>query len=442
MSADVPAVPTAVPAAVPAAEPTVPAAPSTTPAGATPADLPGHPPAVPGGAARSGLVVVVEDDPDMGEFLRIVIEQRAGLPVRLFTNPADVLRALPDLTVDALITDIQMPGMSGLELVDEIRRVNPMLPIAVMTAFASVDYAVQALRRQADEFLVKPIQSAELVTKVRELAERGAAARGRARSTSAPSQGATRSERQMVLDLATLAGRQAALDEQLARAAEVQRELLPQEAPRLAGYDLAGICVPSFSVGGDFFDWYPVPGGMMLTVADVMGKGIGAAILTATVRAVMRGLGADASPAAGLGRAAAALAHDLDSTQTFVTVLHGRLDAAGGDLRYADAGHGLTLVVHPDGTHRRAGGDGLPLGVLAGDTWDDGVVHLDPGDTLVTFSDGLFDLLGGGTQALSEVAAMVVAAPDAQGVLDRVATLAREEPPSDDLTVVVVRRLP
>jgi serine phosphatase RsbU (regulator of sigma subunit) len=317
-----------------------------------------------------------------------------------------------------------------------------MLPIAVMTAFASVDYAVQALRRQADEFLVKPIQSAELVTKIRELAERGAAARGRAESSDARAQAPTRSERQMVLDLATLAGRQAALDEQLERAAEVQRELLPQEAPTLAGYDLAGTCVPSFSVGGDYFDWYLVDDGMMLTVADVMGKGIGAAILTATVRAVMRGFGADPSPAAGLGRAAAALAHDLDSTQTFVTVLHARLDAATGDLRYADAGHGLTLVVRPDGTHVQAASDGLPVGVLAGDTWDDGVVHLDRGDTLVTFSDGLFDMLGGGNQALALVAAMVAAAPDAQGVLDRVATLARDEAPSDDLTVVVVRRLP
>ena len=389
---------------------------------------------------RPGIVVVVEDDPDMGEFLRIVIEQRAGLPVRLFTNPADVLAALPGLTVDALITDIQMPGMSGLELVDEVRKVHPILPIAVMTAFASVDYAVQALRRQADEFLVKPVQSAELVAKVRELAERGAAARARSAATTAAEQAPTRSERQMVLDLATLAGRQSALDEQLAHAAQVQRELLPQGAPHVPGYDLAGACLPSFSVGGDFFDWYPVDGGLMLTLADVMGKGIGAAILTATVRAVMRGLGADASPAAGLERAAAALVHDLESTGTFVTVLHARLDAATGDLRYADAGHGLSLVVRPDGGFTQLASEGLPIGGVAGEAWTDGRAHLDAGDTLVTFSDVLFDLLGGGPAALERVAGLVAAAPDAQGVLDRVAALARDETPADDLTVVVVRR--
>ncbi|WP_298459137.1 PP2C family protein-serine/threonine phosphatase [uncultured Cellulomonas sp.] len=389
----------------------------------------------------AGCVVIVEDDPDMGQFLRIVLEGRGGLPVRLFTSPADLLAALPDLTVDAMLTDIQMPGMSGLELVDRVRRVHPMLPIAVMTAFASVDYAVQALRRQADEFLVKPVASAELVTKMRTLAERGAAARRDSAPTDvSPGGGTTRSERQMVLDLATLAGRQAALDDQLAQAAQVQRELLPQSAPRVPGYDLAGACLPSFSVGGDFYDWYAVDGGLVLTVADVMGKGIGAAILTATVRAVLRGLGDETSPATLLQRASAALGHDLDSTETFVTAVHARLDAATGDVRYADAGHGLTLVVRPDGGYTRAAGEGLPLGVLAGDTWSEGLVHLDPGDTLVAFSDGLFDLLGGGLQALDQVAAVVTAAADAQGVLDRVASLARDEAPLDDLTVVVVRR--
>ncbi len=393
-------------------------------------------------ADGGGVVVVVEDDPDMGDFLRIVIEQRAGLTVRLFTNPADVLAALPDLTVDALLTDIQMPGMSGLELVDRVRRLHPMLPIAVMTAYASVDYAVQALRRQADEFLVKPIASAELVTKMRELAERGAAARRAAAPAGQQQQSTTtRSERQMVLDLATLSGRQAALDEQLARAAEVQRELLPSAAPQVPGYDLAGVCLPSLSVGGDFYDWYAVDGGLVLTLADVMGKGIGAAILTATVRAVLRGVGDDPSPAAVLRRAADTLAHDLDSTGTFVTVLRARLDAATGEVRYADAGHGLTLVVHPDGTFDRAAGDSLPLGVLAGEEWTDSRVRLDPGDTLVVCSDGLFDLLGGGPPALERIAGMVVAAPDAQGVLDRVDQLARQEVPEDDLTVVVVRRL-
>lgn len=390
-----------------------------------------------------GSVVVVEDDPDQGDFLRVLLEQRGGLPVRVFTSPAELLAALPDLVVDAMLTDIEMPGMTGLELVERVRAVHPLLPVAVMTAHASVDYAVEALRRQADEFLVKPVATAELVTTMRRLAERGAAARrDAARGDAGAGEPAapTRSERQMVLDLAILSGRQAALDEQLAQAAAVQRELLPRTAPHVPGYDVAGVCLPSFSVGGDFYDWYPVPGGLALTLADVMGKGIGAAILTATARAVLRGVGSDPSPAAVLARAAASLAADLDSTGTFVTVLHARLDPATGEVRYADAGHGLTLLVHPDGTWRRVVSDGLPLGVLRDDTWGEGTVALAPGDALVIFSDGLFDLLGGDHAALDRVAAAAAEAPDARGVVDRFAALARDEPPLDDLTVVVVRR--
>ncbi len=142
-------------------------------------------------------------------------------------------------------------------------------------------------------------------------------------------------------------------NDELARAAVVQQSLLPRETVRLSGYDVAGAFRPSRSVGGDFYDWYQTRDGMHFTFADAMGKGMGAALIAATVRAVMRSV-ADTPPAidAAFGSASATIASDLDQSGSFVTMFHARLDSASGTLSYIDAGHGLALHVPAEGGRR------------------------------------------------------------------------------------------
>lgn len=116
-------------------------------------------------------VIVVEDDPDVAEYTRTILENKLGCTVRTFTDPTTVLEAVADFDPDVVITDIEMPGMSGLELIEELRKVRAGIPVIVMTAHASIDYAVSALRNQANEFLTKPISSSELVAHVQRLTE-------------------------------------------------------------------------------------------------------------------------------------------------------------------------------------------------------------------------------------------------------------------------------
>jgi sigma-B regulation protein RsbU (phosphoserine phosphatase) len=250
------------------------------------------------------------------------------------------------------------------------------------------------------------------------------------------------------------------LGEEFDRAAEVQRALLPGAAPRLAGYELDGVCVAARAVGGDFYDWQllpatpevgleapaqrdgPGPVGLGITLADVMGKGLGAAILTAPVHAVVRAAGRRHAPADVLAVAAATLDEDLSQTGTFVTLVHLQLDPATGVVRCADAGHGLTLHVRTDGSSRRITTRGLPLGILPGETWDVVTVRLEPGDLLVTVSDGFFDLHDGVVEGLEALEALTRDAASAREVVDRVraTTLGRRLP--DDVTAVALRRTP
>ena len=122
-------------------------------------------------------VLVVEDDPDTAGFVRTVLERRGGMEVVVAGDAMSALAEVARQEPDVILTDIQMPGMSGLELLGELRSRAPGVPVAVMTAFASVDYAVEALRRDADEFLVKPVAAVTLLERVTALAAAGRARR-------------------------------------------------------------------------------------------------------------------------------------------------------------------------------------------------------------------------------------------------------------------------
>ena len=124
-------------------------------------------------AVQKYRVCVIEDDPDVAFYMKTVLEKRADAQVVAITDPVTALETIASFDPDLVLTDIEMPGVSGLDLLRELRTTYPGMPVVVMTAHVSVDYAVSALRAQADEFLTKPVASAELVSIVTRLAEEG-----------------------------------------------------------------------------------------------------------------------------------------------------------------------------------------------------------------------------------------------------------------------------
>ena len=149
-------------------------------------------------------------------------------------------------------------------------------------------------------------------------------------------------------ELADFVETELARTEELDRAGEVQRRLLPRTVPDLPGYEVAGICLPATAVGGDFYDWHPVKDGFQVAIADVMGKGIPAAIIGASVRSLMRGASRFNDLETSLERVAFSMEDDLAETSTFVTLFGARLDPERHELTYVDAGHGIAgIVTHP-----------------------------------------------------------------------------------------------
>ncbi len=134
-----------------------------------------------GGPVR---VVVVDDDPDVASYTATVLRRHGGCEVVALTDPAEVAGTVERTAPDVVIADYELPGTTGVELMGRLRRDRPELKVVIMTAHASVDYAVRALRHQADEFLTKPVRSADLVEVVRRLAAQSRAETGRRRSRS------------------------------------------------------------------------------------------------------------------------------------------------------------------------------------------------------------------------------------------------------------------
>ena len=137
-------------------------------------------------------------------------------------------------------------------------------------------------------------------------------------------------DRQMLTELGGWVETELNHSQEMERAAEVQRALMPRAgAVDVPGYKIEGTCLPARSVGGDLVDWFVAPDGdVVVTLGDVMGKGIGAALMAATVRSTLRTSARLFSPGAAIRETALALDDDLQSTGTLVTLCLGRLTPA------------------------------------------------------------------------------------------------------------------
>jgi sigma-B regulation protein RsbU (phosphoserine phosphatase) len=242
------------------------------------------------------------------------------------------------------------------------------------------------------------------------------------------------------LSLEASRARERVSEAEMTRASVVQQALLPKTSVPLAGYQVAGACMPSKAVGGDFFDWYPVREGLAFTLGDVMGKGVGAGIIAATARAVVRSAKNIPDPVAALERTADCFTAELSEAASFATVFHARVRAEDHTVLYADAGHGLSALVRADGTHERLESTDLPVGVPGGAGWVAHEVALGPGDLIVTFSDGVLDLFDGTLRAVDHVADMARASASAEELVERITALAADQTNPDDVTVLVLRR--
>ncbi len=252
-------------------------------------------------------------------------------------------------------------------------------------------------------------------------------------------------ERARLYDLAEVQRARLAVELEMARA--VQTSLLPEVLPNIPGFDLAAHWSFAREVGGDFFDIFPLPDRRWgIVVADVSDKGAPAALYMAMARGLIRSRADQtASPAALLAQVNDALTVQMWSSM-FVTVWYAVLDPAAHTLTYANAGHNPAIHRLSSGETQELPHTGTVLGAFSQQTWSERTLTLEPGDTLIAYTDGLTDAENSrredyGTERLAAAVAAAPAEADsvAQYILCDLDSFTQGIPVADDLTLLVLR---
>ncbi|MGO8815065.1 MAG: PP2C family protein-serine/threonine phosphatase [Terriglobia bacterium] len=333
------------------------------------------------GAARA-RVLIADDQPDMLEALELLLRNN-GYQVQKANSPAAILEAIGGSQFDLLLMDLNYArdttsGREGLDLLAHLETHGDM-PIVVMTGWANVDVAVEAMQHGVGDFVQKPWDNARLLKTLRQQIEIGQTFR-RMR------------QKQAENDLRTEQAMQELRrhEEEIQEAHNVQERLVPGEIQQVRGYEVDAAWRPARTVSGDYFDVLKFnEESLAVCIGDVTGKGVPAALLMSNLQASVRGIaGPDVQPAQLCSRINRAdLAHVGENR--FITFFYGLLDVPARRLTYVNAGHNPPILVHADGSHQRLREGGPVLALVP--NWDcrEGAVQLSPGDRLILFTDGI-----------------------------------------------------
>lgn len=248
------------------------------------------------------------------------------------------------------------------------------------------------------------------------------------------------------------AQRASAVKRELELAASIQRSLLPRSMPDIPGLELSAHCESAMDVGGDFYGVLPWgQTGVFFMMADVMGKGVGASMMAAVTRSVLRSVPQFfTDPGSVLSQTAKFLFEDLDQLEMFVTAVVGTVDVPSGEVRLASAGHCPVLIAMPDGTQHEVPASGPPLGLTEDIEYPSTVLAFPPGSRMLVFTDGLTDprdgrgAFGSHTELadwLVDHAGKSVSASELhQALLHRLRLHSTTAPLADDQTFLIVHR--
>jgi serine phosphatase RsbU (regulator of sigma subunit)/pSer/pThr/pTyr-binding forkhead associated (FHA) protein len=237
---------------------------------------------------------------------------------------------------------------------------------------------------------------------------------------------------------------------ELSQAGEIQRRLLPSKAPTIPGLDLGGYNLPCRTVGGDYYDFFPLENGRVgLVVGDVAGKGMPAAMLMSSLQARLQILlEANENPAAVVQRLNKAISANCPDNR-FITFFLAIVDTNTGLIRYCNAGHNPPLLLRAGGFPEKLEGGGIILGILPIAQYTEHQATMQSGDTLVLFSDGVSEAMPAGVdEEFGEMRiAMSVMNRASQspnqiisGIMEDLQGWCAGAPYADDVTILIAKR--
>ncbi len=325
-------------------------------------------------------ILIADDDLTIRAILQKTFE-KAGYRV---IAAADGLQAVESFSADvsAVLLDLEMPRMNGIEALRRIREIEPDISPIMLTASEDVSSAVEAVKSGAFDYIIKPFHARQLIALVE-----------KAIVTDRNAKAVKRLEAEL----------QSAREREIETASRIQQTLLMGTPPtRIPGVEISTLTIPSQKVDGDFYDFFRFGNDYLhVVVGDVMGKGIASALLGAATKshclrvihdlAHLHRLPAEnIHPTTVVTHIANAMYGQIEAIETFVTLCYGRFDLKRHTFSFVDCGHMRTIHYHAE-THSCSllEGVNMPLGFPEIDPYTEITVSYEPGDLFFFYSDGL-----------------------------------------------------
>lgn len=341
-------------------------------------------------------ILIADDQPDVLNALRLLLRSE-GYETEVVTTPVELLRAVEEGKFDLLLMDLNYArdttsGHEGLELLNRLKEFEDAPVIVVMTGWATVGIAVEAMQCGVADFVEKPWTNARLLEILEKQSKLGRERRASRRRIEQESQ----SQREIVLQFHHQ-------EQEVAKARSIQQGLLPSSIPQQPGYEIAGAWQPAQMIGGDYYDVLAFDEATLgLCIADVAGKGLPAALLMSNLQAGVRGLASRSLPPNGLCTRLNSLVCHNTGGDRFITFFYAQLDGPGRRLCYTNAGHNAPVLLHRDGPYERLQAGGAVLGILPDQKFAIGFAQLAPGDRVVFFTDGVTESCDAGGDEFGE----------------------------------------
>ena len=377
-------------------------------------------------------ILMVDDESDLEHLVRQRMrrEIRSGQYSFLFAGDGvEALEALGEHSdIDLVLSDINMPRMDGLTLLEKIPDVDTDLRSVVISAYGDMKNIRAAMNRGAFDFVTKPIDFDDLRVTI----DRGLR------------------QLEMWREAEASKDKLLTLQSELDVANSMQQSILPKHFPKNDQYELYGSMAPARNVGGDFFDIIRLEYGRLgIAIADVSDKGIPAALFMMSSRTLLKGAALGCEDPGTVVTVVNDQLQDGNESNMFVTLFYAVFDPETGLVRFANGGHNPPLIVHKDGSSTVLPlTGGVALGVAPQFEFSTDQVRLEPGEALVMYTDGVSEAEDRdneefGMDRLLEVfaGAQLKSAREANdAVFAAVREFAGDRSQSDDITCLVLLR--
>ena len=319
-------------------------------------------------------ILVVDDDPFVREMLADIL-QSDGYQTDTAGDGKEALGVIEKGNgLGLILSDMNMPGMDGLELIREVRRRGLDTPIIILTGNNEISVAIEAMNSGANDYLIKDENIQDTVTlSVAKVIEK---------------QELKRQNQRLMEDLARENDR---LEREKALAQKVQRNILPRDI-RAEGFEVGSYYRPSDKIGGDFFDAWRTARGTHFLIGDVSGHSTSSALIMAVCKGMLQSLGFTMDdPVEIVATANRMLCEILTDGGMFLSLVYAVHDHESGRLRVVSAGHNPVFIAG-DGELGVVESTGPVMGWDAGDAWEAVDLPLARGSCLALYTDGLVEI--------------------------------------------------